>query len=724
MRPQETYDLIVIGGGVAGTVAAIAAARNGCKTALVQDRPVLGGNSSSEMRINITGARAGGRNPHARETGIIEELRLEDRFRDPRPGPVNGQPNPQWDWILWEWVRRESNLTLYLNTRATEPIMADKEHIKGIIVEQYSTERRFRLDGALFIDASGDGEIAAKAGASFLMGREARNEFGESYAPQEADDKVLPPSILFSARDEGRPVKFVPPPWIVEYRDDDALPYRPHGRIGSGFWWIAWGGELDPIKDSEEIRDELLRHVFGVWDHIKNHGDHGAETFALDWVGAIPAKRESRRFLGDHILTQDDLESQKLFPDRVAYGGWPIDLHPPEGIKSPDPPCTQYQLPGIYSVPFRSLYSRDIHNLMFAGRNISATHVAFGSIRVMGTCAVMGQAVGTAAALCKRYGLTPRELAQQRIGELQQQLLKDDCYIIDMANTDPADLARQAKVTASSEAPLEVPEPTSWLPLDVDRGQMITLSHDRLEALEVLLRSYRDVPLVITAYLRKGKNLTDFTSIKDLAKASATVEPGESWVTFRFEIEVEPGSCYWVLLPATEGVEWAISSMEPYALQRAEWSMDYRRFQSVRQSHVLRAMPRPYPYSPANVISGVSRPERGPNIWISDPGQPLPQWIELNWSTPQIFNTVYLTFDTNCNDLVPTGPAPECVRDYHLQALIRDEWQELSHMTENHQRRNVLRFESIVTKRLRVTIRATNGVPEARIYEIRVYKEV
>jgi hypothetical protein len=360
---------------------------------------------------------------------------------------------------------------------------------------------------------------------------------------------------------------------------------------------------------------------------------------------------------------------------------------------------------------------------MFAGRDISATHVAHGSIRVMGTCAVMAQAVGTAAALCTQHGLIPRELGQQRIGELQQQVLKDDCYLVDMANSDPADLAQQAQLMASSDAPLEVPEPASWLPLDVDRGQMITVSHDRIEVIEALLRSRRDEPKMITARLRRGRTLTDFTSTEDLAMASATIEPGESWTPFRFATEVEPGGCYCIQLCATEGIDWADSPMEPCAMQRGEWSVDYSRRQPARRSHVIQVAPRPYPYGPANVVSGVSRPERGPNLWISDPTQPLPQWIELSWSAPRTLNTLYITFDTNCNDLVATGPAPQCVREYSVGVLIEGRWQKLCCVAENHQRRNVLHLDTVTADRLRVTVEATHGVTQARIYEIRVYKE-
>lgn len=443
---ERRYDLAVIGGGMAGVCASIAAARLGLKVALINDRPVLGGNSSSEIRVPIGGADHDFR--WARETGIIEELRIEDRFRNHAP-IVSGQTNSIWDMILWEWTKREPNLDLYLNTSAREAIMESKTRIGKIACEQLGTERAFHISADLFIDASGDGRVGFSAGAEFRMGREGRDEFGESIAPEVADTKTLGTSLMFRAVDLGRPVKFTRPDWAEEYPTEQDLPFRGHARMESGHWWIELGGTQNTILDNEEIRDQLWRCLFGVWDHIKNKPGHDADNLALEWVGSVPGKRESRRFIGDYILTQHDVQSMARFPDAVAYGGWPIDLHPPKGIYHAGKPAEMKPV-GLYSIPLRCLYSRNVENLLFAGRLISGTHVAHGSYRVQATGAVMGQAAGTAAAFCKRYECTPREAARQHIAEIQQQLLRDDCYLIDLPNADAEDLARRAKVTASS----------------------------------------------------------------------------------------------------------------------------------------------------------------------------------------------------------------------------------------------------------------------------------
>ena len=437
-------DIVVAGGGMAGVCAAIAAARHGARVTFIQDRPVLGGNSSSEVRMMMCGASFSfGPRPDARETGIIEELRLEDTVRNPT------KCAQMWDLLLWEYVTREPNITLLLNT-SVEGARVEGQTIQRIEASRPSTEDRFLISARHFIDCTGDGRLGAEAGAAFRIGREAREEYDESFAPEIADDLRLGSSILFQARDHGAPVPFVPPAYARKFTEED-LTFRPHDTLSYGFWWLEYGGELDTIKDNERIRDELYTIAMGVWDHIKNAGDHGAQNWALEWIGMLPGKRESRRFLGPHVLNQNDLERAVPFPDRVAYGGWPMDTHPPAGIYDSGEPCHQPLLEQMYSIPLRSLYSRNIRNMFMAGRNMSATHLAFSSTRVMATCAIMGQAAGAAAAYCLHLGVSPHDLTPSDIDIIQQMLLKDDCFILDLRNEDARDLARTARVIASSE---------------------------------------------------------------------------------------------------------------------------------------------------------------------------------------------------------------------------------------------------------------------------------
>ena len=433
-----SVDFCVVGGGMAGLSAAVAAARRGAKVALIQNRPVLGGNASSEVRMWICGAHnennhetgrvdpEGGDNNH--ETGIIEEILLENLWR-------NTYPNYSiWDSILYEKARFQENLELFLNTHVTKvEVEADGHGRRILSVEgtQMTTESRVVVTSKLFADCTGDGLVGALAGAEYRVGREARSEFGESIAPVQPDKRTMGLSCLIQARETGRLQGFTPPAWAYRYDSDEDLPKRGHRVEGiQNFWWMEVGGMQDSIHDTEEIRDELLKIAFGVWDHIKNHGDHGADNWALDWVGFLPGKRESRRFVGDHILNQNDVEKAgRHFRDIVAYGGWTMDDHFPEGFYKKEAGTIFNAAPAPYGIPYRSLYSRNIDNLFFAGRDISTTHCALSSTRVMATCSTLGQAVGTAAAIALHAGLTPRGVYEEAIEELQQTLMEDDCYL-------------------------------------------------------------------------------------------------------------------------------------------------------------------------------------------------------------------------------------------------------------------------------------------------------
>ncbi|MCR5751691.1 MAG: FAD-dependent oxidoreductase [Kiritimatiellae bacterium] len=422
-------DLCVVGGGIGGMLTAISAARRGAKVALMHDRPVLGGNASSEIRMWICGA--GTRVRNLQETGIMEEIALDNMHRNPtRNWSV-------WDALLYEKVRFEPNIDLILNCACCEAKM-DGARISSVTGFQLTTYQRHTVRAKIFADCSGDSILAPLTGASYRVGREAKSEFGEEFGIERADRKTMGSSLLLQARETDHKVEFRPPEWAYSFPDDEALNHKPHNCLlkpHTNFYWIEIGGEANTIADAESLRDELLKISFGVWDHMKNHGEHGADNWELEWVGFLPGKRESRRYVGDYTLTQQDVESGgKRFEDIVAYGGWQIDNHLPGGfwMKSKGGAHLQKKrLVEPYAIPYRALYSRDVENLMFAGRNISATHAAFASARVMGTIGIMGQAVGTAAALAAEKGVSPRGVYEDKslLRELQRRLMDDDCFL-------------------------------------------------------------------------------------------------------------------------------------------------------------------------------------------------------------------------------------------------------------------------------------------------------
>jgi hypothetical protein len=468
-------DLCVVGGGIAGVCTALAAARNGARVVLIQDRSVLGGNASSEIRMHMVGASCSGQRPGARESGIIDELRVTDAVRNPHRSPH------LFDLLLYDQVISEPNITLLLDTAcvgcSTEPVSPKgaNRYVAQVRALRHSTQDEFIVKAPYFADCSGDGRLGLEAGADWRMGREGRDEFGESLAPEQADAYTLGSSIMFMARQHDRPMPFRAPDWARKFGEKE-LRLRSHAELDFGYWWLEWGGHLDTITDNPAIRHELLRIALGIWDHVKNHCSRQEniprETYdkavkglsfpaqdptnwALEWIGFLPGKRESRRLLGPHVLTQQDVQAGRLFDDQVAYGGWWIDMHPPMGVDAVEEyPCTHHPVDHLYSIPLRALFSRNVENLFFAGRNISATHVAFSSTRVMATCATVGQAVGTAAAIAlhnsvERVG----DLVQPPlIADIQQTLLKDGAYLIGLANLDPRDKARSAQAVASDEA--------------------------------------------------------------------------------------------------------------------------------------------------------------------------------------------------------------------------------------------------------------------------------
>ena len=441
---KHNVDFCVVGGGLSGMCAAIAAARNGLKVAIMQDRPLFGGNASGEIRMWVCGANG----KDNRETGIMEEIALENLYRNPyRTWPV-------WDTILFEKVKQEENIEIILNCSCND-IEMDGNRIVSIKGWQTTTQKWHEVSAKYFSDCSGDSVLAPLTGAEYRMGREARSEFDESIAPEVADKKTMGMTCLIQGRQMNDKRTFIAPSWAKKYTKADLEPKRLPGieRPNENFWYMEIGGEANSIDDTEVLRDELLAIAMGIWDYIKNSGECNADNWELDFVGFLPGKRESRRYVGDHIMTQHDVSSEGKFRDVIAYGGWAMDDHHPGGINTKEPPTIFHPAPSPFGIPYRSVYSKNIENLFFAGRNISVTHTAMSSTRVMATCAILGQAVGTAAYVANKYGLSPRGVYEERLHELQQTLIRDDCYL-PFIETEISDFMKNAEITADGvEAP-------------------------------------------------------------------------------------------------------------------------------------------------------------------------------------------------------------------------------------------------------------------------------
>ncbi len=306
-----------------------------------------------------------------------------------------------------------------------------------------------RVEADLFADCSGD-SVLRLSGAETRWGREGAGEFGESHAPPQPDRRTMGNSCLIQLReiDPARHRAFIPPTWAHSFPPDH--PRLQHAKpAGDNFWWLEVGGELDTIADADGIRDELLRIAYGAWAFIKNHPDGRGARWELEWIGAVPGKRENVRYVGEHILTQGDIESCGVFPDLVCHGGWSMDDHHPAAFNHPGPPTIFHPAPSPYGIPLRCLYARSLENLFCAGRNASCTHMAMSSTRVMATCCHHGgQAIGTAAALAVRHRTGPQGVHALHLRELQNILLDDDQWLPNRRRSVPA-LTRAAELSAS-----------------------------------------------------------------------------------------------------------------------------------------------------------------------------------------------------------------------------------------------------------------------------------
>ncbi len=408
---QYSYDVIVTGGGIAGMCAAANASRLGCKVALINDRPVLGGNNSSEVRVHLGGNIGVGPN-----SGLGRMIR---EFGHSKEG--NAKPAANYEDEKKElFIANEKNITLYANYRAIS-VKPDGNRIESVIIKHIENGKEVELKAPLFSDCTGDGTIGYLAGADYNMGRESRAEYGEELAPIQPDKMTMGSSVQWYSADKGKPTRFPIFSYGLQFNEKNCE------KVTMGEWKWETGMNFNQIDDFERIRDYGLMVIYSNWSFLKNElkDNKKYKNRALDWVAYIAGKRESRRLLGDYILKQDDIDKNVYHEDASFVTTWSIDLHFPDSLNAshfPDAPfkaATKHIHIYPYAVPYRCLYSRNIENLFMAGRNISVTHVALGTVRVMRTTGMMGEVVGMAASLCKKYNTTPRGVYQKHLPELK-----------------------------------------------------------------------------------------------------------------------------------------------------------------------------------------------------------------------------------------------------------------------------------------------------------------
>ena len=440
----EEFDLVVVGGGIGGCCAAVTAARLGCKVALIQNRPVLGGNNSSEVRVGLSGKIM--QEPYPNLGNLMDELGGVGRWNrreaklDPdserskrimevlkeHPEKVIHNAGPASNYAddkKLALILAEPNITLFLSTHVND-VETEGNKIISVTGQNIKTGERTVFRGKMFVDCTGDGDVGFLAGADYRVGRESKAETGESLAPETADSMVMGTSVQWSADDTGTPSSFPSCPWALEF---DESTYRP---IVLGDWDWEVGLHRDQIKEIEYIRDYALRSIYGNWDYLKNRSSRKDEftNHQLKWVAFIGGKRESRRLMGDIVLCEQDVLEGREYDDASFTTTWGMDLHypkAPEGFEG-EPYLAESKVKkhAPYAVPYRTLYSRNIENLFMAGRNISVTHVALGTVRVMRTIGMMGEVVGMAASICKENEALPRDVYTTYLEDLKDLMEK------------------------------------------------------------------------------------------------------------------------------------------------------------------------------------------------------------------------------------------------------------------------------------------------------------
>lgn len=739
-------DLVITGGGLSGVCCAITAAREGLKVALVQDRPVLGGNSSSEVRLWVLGATShmGNNNRWAREGGVIDEILVENMYRNPEGNAVI------YDTVLLDKVISEPNITLLLNTVVTEVDKKDPNTISSIRAFCSQNSTSYDLYAPVFCDASGDGVVGFLAGAAFRMGAESREEFGEKFAPTEEYGELLGHSIYFYTKDTGKPVKFVSPSYALD--DIKKIPrFKKFNarEYGCQLWWIEYGGRLDTVHDTETIKWELWKVVYGVWNYIKNSGSFPeSENLTLEWVGTIPGKRESRRFEGPYMLRQQDIIEQRPHDDVVAFGGWSIDLHPADGVFSEKPGCNQWHSKGIFGIPYRCYFSRNIRNLFLAGRIISASHVAFGSTRVMGTSACGAQAVGMAAALCKKYGILPQDiLAQNRVPELQQRLLKRGHFIPGVVYQDQNDLVRSAQVRSSSELLLrELPEKGLLKKLDPAVSQLVPLQKGKVP--DLVVHANASVARTLEVALCVSSKAGNFTPDVVLEEKQIALTPGRNCIPLSFSTRLEQASYVFITFRKNPDVELNFSPLrvtgllsvfnhinpavsnygkqtptEDIGMDAFEFWCPQRR--PAGENVAIKFNPPLACFGAENIRNGIHRPVDQANAWVADPNDPNPS-LEVLWNEPKPIREIILKFDTDFDHPMetvlmghPERVIPFCVRNY---SIVDDRDEVIYSKRDNYQTIDHVVFDKPVqTKKIVLTVEHPSPDVPAAVFEISCY---
>lgn len=737
------FDLVVVGGGLTGVCAAISAARKGLKVVLVQDRPVLGGTGSSEIRVWMLGATShmGNNNRWAREGGIVDEILVENTYR-------NKEGNPMlFDMVLIDKVKAERNISLFLNTMVYDVTMSGERKVASVDAFNSTAETRYTFEGKFFCDATGDGLVSYLAGAAYRMGAEDEDEFDEKFAPdKDIYGEKLGSSLLLYFKDEGKPVKYTAPDFAMKREDIEQNIHRVHNpgyfdpmyNHGCKYWWVEYGGRLDTIYDNEEIKFTLWKVAYGLWDYIKNSGKYPeAETKTLEWIGCIPGKRESRRFVGLYMLNQKDVIEQRTHYDAVTFGGWSIDLHPSDGVFSDKNACNQWHSKGIYQIPYRCYITKDIDNLFFGGRLISASHVAFGSTRVMLTCGVGGEVIGAAASVCLKNNWSTLDLADRdKIGTLQTLLVETGNYIPHIEFNLKNNLINDATVSVSSTLELsEIPFDGEWKSLQYSIAQMLPLEKGTCPELVVRVRAKEKT--LLKTELRISSKRFNHTPDVILDTTEHQLEVGEQDVVVKYTGNL-PHTCYaFISFMSNEMTDIQLSETRITGLltvynkvmpdvsnwgkqtppnnigiEEFEFWCPERRPNG--QNIAMKISPAINVFDVSNLYKAIYRPINKPNAWVANLNDKEAE-IRIQWEEEKEINSITLFTDTDYDQPMETvqwghydSRIPFCV---DCIIVLDDKDNIIAEIKENYRTRIEIELSSSV-KTKKIVLKLVNSMPK------------
>lgn len=735
IKGRKPFDFVVVGAGPGGVGAAISAARNGLKVALISGRPTVGGNASDEGTINLDGASSHHFGMH--ETGIANDIKATKEHFD-----TTAQKSIE---IL---LSGEKNISVFCDELCINATTKNNK-ILNITTINTKTLQKYKYTAKFFADCSGDGWLGYYAGAAYRIGREANWQHNEEHAPASPDTFTMsgcicdnrpnmPKIRTFRAIDTGAPVSFETPSWAIQFTEK-RIPKREPSGYSSAAWWIENSNDFDDIWNDEFVRDEMVRVGVGYFGWIKNvyENKEQAANYKLVAMALHNSKRESRRLIGDYVFNENDYVEGKTFPDAVSYCGWNMDVHHPKGVYSgEDGPFLINKKVPITPIPYRTLYSKNTQNLFMAGRCCSVSHLGLGSVRVEATIVTLGQVVGTAAMICIKYGITPREIYNSKINELQQTLIRQGMTIPNIQARDPDDLAPLCKIEATSfkenfVQPLTYGYLGKWIEIKEEHfcGPDWLDQKAGAEYYKVLIKN-TDKKQKITARLYGGW----FPPFELKEEKIITIEENfEGWLSLPFRPTKEEIP-FRISLTPENLIFWREIEKSNYMLKHLRYDKNGELSDTGLNALAL-------DFHSKNTLITNGEPQKTTNgftrwnstdcnCWISDENKSFPQSITYTLPKTTEISSVEITTDTDlinprvafwkpAND---TDQVAFTAKDVDLLIFDGEKWKKVSSKKDNYLRQIIFNFKSQKAQKVKIQVNSTTGNKSVKIYEVRIYK--